>query len=139
MEKKQNSTIPFLGTIIQRNQDGTISVKVYRKPTHASQYLSFTSHHSTRSKQSVITALFNQAENVITNNTELKQEQQHITKVLQSNGYSKQFIDKTRRQWHLKQQNKNNNQSAEKEPEPVRRINLPYIQGISEQLQKTLS
>ena len=32
-----------------------------------------------------------------------------------------------------------NNQAAEKEPEPVRRINLPYIQGISEQLQRTLS
>ena len=102
---------------------------------HTNQYLSFRSHHSTRSKQSVITALFNRAENVITNNTE----QQHITKVLQSIGYSKQFIDKTRRQWHLKQQNKNNNQPAEKEPEPVRRTNLPYIQGISEQLQRTLS
>ena len=63
---------------------------------------------------------------------------QHITKVLQSNGYSKQFIDKTRRQWYLKQQNKNN-QPAEKEPEPIRRINLPYIQGLSEQLQSTLS
>ena len=73
------------------------------------------------------------------NNTELKQEQQHITKVLQSNGYSKQFIEKARRQWHLKQQNKNNNQPAEKEPEPDRRINLPYIQGLSEQLQRTLS
>ena len=109
MEKEENSTIPFLDTLIQRNQDGTISVKVYGKPTHTNQYLSFTSHHSNRSKQSVITALLNRAENVITNNTELKQEQQHIMKILQSNGHSKQFIDKTRRQWHLKQQNKNNN------------------------------
>ena len=39
----------------------------------------------------------------------------------------------------FKQQNKNNNQPAVKEPEPVRRINLHYIQGISEQLQRTLS
>ena len=114
MEREGNSTIPFLDALIQRNQDGTISVKVYRKPTHTNQYLSFTSHHSTRSKQNVITALFNRAENVITNIKELKQEQQHITKVLQSNGYSKQFIDKTRRQWHFKQQNKNNNKPAEK-------------------------
>ena len=34
MEKEENSTIPFLDTLIQQNQDGTISVKVYRKPTH---------------------------------------------------------------------------------------------------------
>ena len=65
MEKEENSTIPLLDTLIQQNQDGTISVKVYRKPTHTDQYLSFTSHHSTRSKQSVITALFNRTENVI--------------------------------------------------------------------------
>ena len=85
MEKEENSIIHFLDTLIQQNQDGTISVKVYREPTHTNQYLSFTSHHSTRSKQSVIAALFNRAENVITNNTELRKEQQHITKVLQSN------------------------------------------------------
>ena len=139
MEKEENSSIPFLDTLIQQNQDGTISVKVYRKATHTNQYLSFTSNHSTRSKQSIITALFDQAESVITNNTELKQEQQQITKVLQSNGYSKQSIDNTRRQWHLKQQSKHNNQPAEKEPDPVRRINLPYMQGLREQLQRTLS
>ena len=39
----------------------------------------------------------------------------------------------------FKQQNKNNNQPAGKEPEPVRRINLPYIQGLGEQLQRALS
>ena len=39
----------------------------------------------------------------------------------------------------LNNKTKINNQPAEKEPEPVRRINLPYIQGISEQLQRTLS
>ena len=38
MERKENSTIPLLDTVIQRNQDGTISVKVYRKPTHTNQY-----------------------------------------------------------------------------------------------------
>ena len=43
MEQEENSIIPFLDTLIQRNQDGTISVKVYRKPTHTNQYLSFTS------------------------------------------------------------------------------------------------
>ena len=34
---------------------------------------------------------------------------------------------------------KKNNRPAKKQPEPVRRINLPYIQGLSEQLQRTLS
>ena len=139
MEKEENSTILFLDTLIQQNQGGTISVKVYRKPTHTNQYLSFTSHHSTRSKQSVITALCNRAENVITIIQNLNKSNNTSRKSSSPNRYSKQFIDKTRRQWHLKQQNKNNNQPAEKEPEPVRRINLSYFQGLSEQLQGTLS
>ena len=121
MEKEENSTIPFLDTLMQRNQDDTISVKVYRKPTHTNQYLSFTSHHSTRSKQSVITALFNRAENVITNNTELKQEQQHITKVLQSNDTASNSLTKPEDNGILKnktkttinQLKKNLNQSEE--------------------------
>ena len=44
METEQNSQLPFLDTLIQRNSDKTISVIVYRKPTHTDQYLKFTSH-----------------------------------------------------------------------------------------------
>ena len=66
-EEEQHSMLPFLDTLVQRNPDKTISVKVYRKPTHTNQYLNCTSHHSTSAKQSVITALFDRADNVFSN------------------------------------------------------------------------
>ena len=34
METEQNSQLPFLDTLIQRNSENAISVRVYRKPTH---------------------------------------------------------------------------------------------------------
>ena len=33
METEQNSRLPFLNTLIQRNSDNTLSIRVYRKPT----------------------------------------------------------------------------------------------------------
>ena len=67
METEQNSQLPFLDTLIQTNSDNTIFVRVYRKPTHADQYLKFTSHHLARAKKSVIMSLFDRAKNIISN------------------------------------------------------------------------
>ena len=36
-EEEQDSILPFLDTLVQWNPDKTISVKVYRKPTHTNQ------------------------------------------------------------------------------------------------------
>ena len=57
-EEESNSALPFLDTLVQRNYNKTIFVKIYRKPTHTNQYLKYTSHNPTSVKESVITALF---------------------------------------------------------------------------------
>ena len=64
--EENNSTLPFLDTLVQRNHE-TISVKICRKPTHTNQYLKYTSHNPTSAKQSVITALFDRADDVVSN------------------------------------------------------------------------
>ena len=38
-EGEDNDQLPFLDTLVCRLDDGTIKVKVYRKPTHTEQYL----------------------------------------------------------------------------------------------------
>ena len=57
-EEETNSTLQFLDTLVQRDYDKTISVKIYRKPIHTNQYLRYASYNPTSAKQSVITALF---------------------------------------------------------------------------------
>ena len=39
IEEEKDYQLPFLDTLLKRNEDGSISVKVYRKPTHTDQYL----------------------------------------------------------------------------------------------------
>ena len=136
METIQNSQLPFLDTFIQRNSDNTISVRVYRKLTHTDQYLKFTSHHLTRAKKSVIISLFNRAKNIISNPSDQEKEENHLTAVLQANGYPKKFISNTIRATQLPRQPENNdNTENQKQTAPVR-INLPYVKGTSEQLKR---
>ena len=136
METEENSQLPFLDTLIQRNRDNTISVRVYRKPTHTDQYLKFTSHHLARAKKSIITSLFDRAKNIISNPSDQEKEENHLTAVLQANGYPKQFIKNTIRASQLPRQLENNdNTENQKQIAPVR-INLPYVKGTSEQLKR---
>ena len=136
-EEEQDSILPFLDTLVQRNPDKTISVKVYRKPTHTNQYLNYTSQHSTPAKQSVITALFDRADNIVSSEKDKEEEKQHILAALQRNGYPRDFIMKT-----IKQHNRRKERTTEvteAESKPNKKINVPYIQGASEQLRRTFN
>ena len=123
-EGQSNSTLPFLDTLVQRNYDKTISIKIYRKPTYA--------------KQSVITALFDQADNVVSNEKGKIEEKHHILAALRQNGYPKEFIQRTVRK-HNKRKEQLPREHPEEEPKQTKSINLPYIQGVNEQLKCALN
>ena len=136
-EEESNSSLPFLDTLVQRNHDKSISVKIYRKPTHTNQYLKYTSHNPTSAKQSVITALFDRADNVVSNEKDKIEEKHLISAALQQNGYPKEFIQRTVRK-HIRRKEQSR-EHPEEEPEHTKSINLPYIQGLSEQLKRALN
>ena len=60
-EREVEHVIPFLDVEIMRNVDGSLSTKVYRKPTHTDQYLQFSSHHPMAHKPSVVSTLLKKA------------------------------------------------------------------------------
>ena len=70
---------------------------MYRKPTHTDQYLNFRSNHQVSAKESVVSALFTRADNIISEPIDLRTEQERIIKVLTDNDYNKQIITKVRR------------------------------------------
>ena len=47
---KEGGSIPFLDAIVKPEADGTLSITVYRKPTHTDQYLQWDSHHQLSAK-----------------------------------------------------------------------------------------
>ena len=56
-DNKEDGPIPFLDTTVKPEADGTLSITVYKKPTHSDQYLQWDSHHHLSAKFSVIHTL----------------------------------------------------------------------------------
>ena len=59
--EREGHVILFLDVSIMHNDDGSLSTKVYRKPTHTDQYLQFSSHHPTAHKRAVVSTLLKRA------------------------------------------------------------------------------
>ena len=86
LETENNGQISFLDTLITR-KNGTITIGVYRKPTHTDGYLDFNSHHELKHKLSTASTLLNRAINLPSTSEEVKKELTHVSNALKSNGY----------------------------------------------------
>ena len=93
-DSKEDGSIPFLDTIVKPEADGTLSITVYRKPTHTDQYLQWNSHHYLSAKFSVIHALSHRAKTVFSSPELLQQEKDHLRKALTKCKYPKWALDK---------------------------------------------
>ena len=130
IEPEKDGRIPFLDTEILLNDDASLSTKVYRKPTHTDQYLNWDSNHHLDHKRSVVRTLIQRAETIPSSEALRKEEMDHIKLALAANGYQ---------QWMLKIPKKKEKTKNTSEKTPRSRISpvaLPYIKGLSENLQR---
>ena len=79
-DNKEDGSIPFLDTIVKPEADGSLSITVYRKPTHTDQYLQWDSHHHISAKFSVIHTISHRAKTVCSKPELLQQEKDHLRK-----------------------------------------------------------
>ena len=93
MKEESNGELAFLDTLLKQN-NGEISVSVYRMPTDTDQYLHYSSHHQTSCKESVVSSLFRRAYSIITNKDDLHKENARIKQVLKENRYQESIICK---------------------------------------------
>ena len=93
-DNKEDGSITFLDTIVKPEADGTLSITVYRKPTHTDQYLQWDSHHHLSAKFSVIHTLSHWASTVCSKPELLQQEKDYLRKVLTKCKYPKWALDK---------------------------------------------
>ena len=91
---KEYGAIPFLDTIVKPENDGKLSISVYRKPTHTDQYLEWNSHHHLSTKYSVISTLTHRAKTVFINPKLFQKEMEHLRKALTNCNYPKWALDK---------------------------------------------
>ena len=130
-ELETEGRLAFLDVEILLQDDGSINTKVFRKPTHTDQYLHWESAHHLDHKRSVVRTLLNRARSHITEPAAQEEEIGHIKKVLKANGY---------RDWIFETPNQSDkNLRKERKDQlntPTPSIGLPYIKGLSEELQR---
>ena len=112
-EIEENSRIRFLDTLIIKNNDGSISIDIYKKPTFSGRYINFLSSHSMGIKIGIVKSLVDK----VIKNTDSIFHQKNIENIkieLMLNNYPKKSIEKYIDQHiqKIKISNNNNNNDS---------------------------
>ena len=116
----------------------TIDMSVYRKSTHTDRYLHFDSHHPIHHKAAVAKSLYSRAAKVSSNLLNKWLEVEHINRVLESNGYSEEFLKKQRRSVFEKYPRGYRSPGSDDDHDWKSPIILPYILSVTERLKRVL-
>ena len=133
-EVEENQLIPFLDVCVHLLDDGTIKTSVYRKPTHTDQYLNWDSNHPLDHKRSVVRTLLNRVNTHVSDPQDRAKEKKHVQQALSANGYKDWALKIPNRVKEEQKKEKPPSQSEPKNSRPL--IGLPYIRGLSEELQR---
>ena len=129
IEIESEGSIAFLDTKTTRQDDGSITVSVYRKATHTDRYLDFKSHHHPQHKHSVVRTLMDRAKNIPSTEEEALRETKRLTEALTANNYPANFIYNGR-QLNIRQEVNDTDQRG--------MVILPYAKGFSKRIAKVL-
>ena len=140
-DNKEDGSIPFLDTIVKPEADGTLSITVYRKPTHTDQYLQWDSHHHLSAKFSVIHTLSHRASTVCSKSELFQQEKDHLRKALTKCKYPKWALDKVAKKLNRSTRQVNDGSTtgappATNEVKNKGHIVIPYTLGLCESIKK---
>ena len=78
VEVKSKGEMPYLNVPFNHEADISISMNVYKNPTHTKQYLDFGSHHPIAHKRSVNSTLLSKADRISPTVTSKKSKEEHV-------------------------------------------------------------
>ena len=135
-EGESDGKLPFLDTLVARQPDGTLKTTVYRKKTHTDQYLAFDSNHPLNHKLGVVRTLLDRCSNVVSEEEDRKQEEEHVEQALRTCGYPKWAITRTKKSIaeQATRESKKKPPTLEDRLRSRGQVSVPYVAGISEGL-----
>ena len=138
-ESRPDGSMPFLDILITPKEDGSLSITVYRKPTHTDLYLQWDSNHTVSSKYSVVRTLHHRAQIICSSPQLLQQEEKHLQQALTRCKYPAWVLNrikiKTKTTAYKIRRGTNNSGNNNQRPYLV----IPYHKGVSESIKKTCS
>ncbi|PIK58714.1 hypothetical protein BSL78_04397 [Apostichopus japonicus] len=115
------------------NPKRKLNTVVYRKPTHTDHYLQFGSHHPLIHKLGVTRTLHYRADTIISDQSDIPSEKDHIEGALKRCGYPNRAFEKAKKQKpDTNQCSTNANPDSELTTKTL--ITIPYCLGVSERV-----
>ena len=133
-ETESDNTIAFLDTLLERQEDGSVKVKVYRKKTHTNQYLAFDSHHPLHQKLGVPRILLNKCEEIVIEEEDRKEERNTIKNALNICDYPDWTIKKVENLRNMEENKGKGNNRKESSEKNKGMVVLPYVGSVLEEL-----
>jgi hypothetical protein len=132
-ELEKNGMLNFLDVLVKREDDGTFTTSVFRKPTHSDRYLHFSSNHPLQQKLSAVHSLKCRALHYCSNSTLLQNELEHLRDTFLLNGFPEPWLQ------HILFNNQTRKSEEQvslisDEPEKIGCLVVPYIKEIHRQL-----
>lgn len=91
-EIETNGQIAFLDLLITRDIDGTLSIDIYRKPTHTDRYITNDSFHHHSHKHAAFNSMIYRLVNLPLNRERFIREWEYIVKVADLNGFHESLM-----------------------------------------------
>ena len=136
-EIETDNTIAFLDTLLERKEDGSVKVKVYRKKTQiipTSTWHSIPTIHYIRS-WGCQKILLNRCDEIVTEEEDRKEERNTIKNALNICGYPDWTIKRVEENLRNKEETKGKgNSRKESSAKNKGMVVLPYVRGVSEEL-----
>ena len=135
VEQEVGNAIPFLDVLVIRN-NGQLTTKSYRKPTHTIRYLNFNSCHTFSQKVGLVkTLLFWANSKLNTNYRDKTNEVKFVCNALRSNDYPDWLLNKVKKE--IKQHEEVNKSDCMTKM-ICNYFGLPYIKGLSDEMSRIL-
>ncbi|CAN7952193.1 unnamed protein product, partial [Ixodes pacificus] len=130
-ETERNNVLPLLDVLVRRARNGSVETTVYRKQCDTGIFLSFDSHHPTEHKRFVVRTFLSRCDVVCSNKQLRLQEVENVVGALERRHYPRTFINDTQRRMQRGRGN-------ESRVRATSIVSIPYVQGVSDAVQRTL-
>lgn len=135
IELEKDNKLPFLDVLVIRNPNGTLETNWYLKPTASGRVVNYLSAHALTHKISTVKNLFYRAYHL--SSAKYHKENENLIKcILKTNNYPIALVNRILNGYNKQLQRSINVRGVS---EPTRYFKFPYIEGLSEEIQKHIS
>ena len=132
--------LAYMDSNVQRQEDGSLNISIFRKKTHTDQYLDWSSNHHITQKIGIYSTLKHRCDTLVTTEEDQKIEDEHIKTALRRCGHPEWVFNRKKKSKLVEVVDEEEPvlpNGGEEVPEIYGSVRIPYVKSLSERLAST--